>query len=200
LRLPLDIAPPPDLTFPLFVRTAESSWKLGGKASKVRNWRELEEEASALRRAVRWDALILAREWLDLAQAGEATYGPVPQEVRVWVVDGVPYAWSFHYLNVLRAPRGFPPSETDLRTLVRPASQVGSVFRSRLVAADFARLRDGHWCFIEAGPGSCAGTAHEAVFKAVAARLRGEQTEVSADAVGGPLGHLLPTGPGDGES
>ena len=66
-------------------------------------------------------------------------------------------------------------------------SEVGGAFRSRLVAADFARGREGRWWFIEAGPGSCAGTAHEAVFKAVARRLRGEAPGLRADAVGGPL-------------
>jgi hypothetical protein len=67
------------------------------------------------------------------------------------------------------------------------AGEVGGAFRSRLVVADFARGRDGQWWLIEAGPGSCAGTAHEAVFKAVARRLRGEAHGLRADAVGGPL-------------
>jgi hypothetical protein len=71
--------------------------------------------------------------------------------------------------------------------LQRLAGKVGSAFRSRLVVADFARGVDGGWWFIEAGPGSCAGTAHEAVFKAVAGRLRGEERELEGDAVGGPL-------------
>jgi hypothetical protein len=190
-RLALDAPLPRDLTFPLFIRTAESSWKLGGRIARVSNGAELEEEAFALRRALGWDALILAREWLELAPAGETRSGPVPQEVRVWIVDAVPYAWSFHYLNVLPAPRGFPPLGADLRVLAQFASRVGAAFRSRLVAADFARRCDGAWCFIEAGPGSCAGTAHEAVFKAVASRLRGESLPLAADAVGGPLAHFL---------
>jgi hypothetical protein len=190
-RLPLDAPLPSDLTFPLFVRTAETSWKLGGQIAKVQNRKELEEEASALRRAVQWDALILAREWLDLAEAGRGRYGPVPQEVRVWIVDGVTFAWSFHYQNVVQKPHGFPLPDSDLQILAGLAHQIGSVFRSRLVAADFARLRGGDWYFIEAGPGSCAGTDHEAVFKAVANRLKGEQTYLPADAVGGPLNHLL---------
>lgn len=38
-----------------------------------------------------------------------------------------------------------------------------------------------------AGPGSCAGTAHEAVFKAVASLLRGESRTIQADALGGPF-------------
>jgi hypothetical protein len=113
-------------------------------------------------------------------------YGPIPQEVRVWVVDGVPFAWAFHYLNVLKTPAGFPPREGDLAVLARYAARVGSAFRSRLVAADFARLAGGGWCFIEAGPGSCADTAHEAVFKAVARRLMGESPTLPCDRVGGP--------------
>jgi hypothetical protein len=185
--LALDATLPDDLTFPLFVRTAESSWKLGGKISRVNNPKELEDEAEAQRRALGWDALILAREWVDLAEAGEGRYGPMPQEVRVWVVDGVPFAWSFHYLNVLKQPKGFPPSPHDLFELRQLASQVGSAFRSRLIAADFARLRKGGWCFIEAGPGSCAGTEHEAVFKGVASRLLGSDDVPRADPVGGPF-------------
>ena len=187
-RLPLGAALPADLTFPLFVRTAASSWKLGGRVSRVRAAAELEAEAAELRRALGWDALILAREWLDLAEAGRSVYGPVPQEVRAWVVDGEAYAWSFHHLNVVRAPAGFPPSPGDLRAAAAMAAEVGRAFRSRLVAADFARRRDGTWALIEAGPGSCAGTAHEAVFKAVARRLRGEEPALQSDAVGGLFG------------
>jgi hypothetical protein len=108
--LPLDAPLPNDLTFPLFVRTAESSWKKGGQISKVRSPAELEAEAAELRRALGWDAVILAREWLDLAVAGEGRYGPVAQEVRTWVVDGVPFAWSFHHLHIAPRPVGFPPS------------------------------------------------------------------------------------------
>jgi hypothetical protein len=130
---------------------------------------------------------VLAREWLDPATAGESCYGPVPQEVRTWTVDGVPAAWSFHYLHIVPTPLGFPPSADDLDALLRMAGQVASAFRSRLVAADFARGVDGRWRFIEAGPGSCAGTDHEAAFKAAARRLRGEESEFAADAVGGPL-------------
>jgi hypothetical protein len=148
---------------------------------------ELEDEAALLRRALGWDATILARQWLDLARAGEGRYGPVPQEVRTWVVDGVPFAWSFHYLNVVPRPADFPPSASDLTMVRRLSGEVGSAFRSRLVVADFARGVDGRWWFIEAGPGSCAGTGHEGVFKAVARRLRGEEAELRSDAVGGPL-------------
>jgi hypothetical protein len=185
--LPLDAPLPDDLTFPLFVRTADSSWKKGGQISKALSAKELEDEAHLLRRSLGWDAVVLARKWLDLAPAGEGRYGPVPQEVRIWVVDGVPFAWSFHHLHIVPRPAGFPPTALDLAELRRLAGQVASAFRSRLVVADFARGVDGRWWFVEAGPGSCAGTAHEAVFKAVAKRLRGEQVGAEADAVGGPL-------------
>jgi hypothetical protein len=183
-RLPLDTPLPKDLCFPVFVRAAQSSWKLGGRISRVRNRTELQEEAAELRRALGWDALILAREWRKLAPAGAGVYGPIPQEVRVWVVDGLPYAWSFHYLNILATPKGFPPAEEDLRLLQALARRVGMAFRSRCVVVDFAREVGGSWTFIEAGPGSCAGTAHEEVFKAVASRLRGEGRHARPDAVG----------------
>jgi hypothetical protein len=184
-RLQLDAPLPEDLTFPLFVRTALSSWKVGGRISRVWSPAELECEAAELRRALGWDALILARAWHEFAEAGQSVYGAVPQEVRVWIVDQVPFAWSFHYLNLVSAPRGFPPSGSDLRIVEELAREVGRAFRSRLVAADFAREKSGEWTFIEAGPGSCAGTAHEAVFKAVASRLRGEDLPFRSDAVGG---------------
>src|SRR5437588_10471600 len=86
--LPVDAPLPDDLTFPLFVRTAQSSWKKGGHISRVRSPRELKEEAAELRRALGWDTVILAREWLNLASSGEGRYGPLPQEVRTWIVDG----------------------------------------------------------------------------------------------------------------
>jgi hypothetical protein len=185
--LPLDTPLPEDLTFPLFVRTAESSWKKGGQISRVRTRAELLDEAAELRRALGWDAPVLARQWLDLVPAGESRYGPVPQEVRTWVVDGVPVAWSFHYLHVVPEPAGFPPSAADLTVLRSMAGEVASAFRSRCVVADFARGCDGRWWFIEAGPGSCAGTGHEQVFKSVARRLRGEKGDFEADSAGGPL-------------
>jgi hypothetical protein len=185
--LPLDATLPGDLGFPLFVRTAESSWKKGGHISRVRSVRELEDEAAELRRALGWNAVILAREWLDLATAGDGRYGPLPQEVRTWSVDGVPFAWSFHYQHVVPRPIGFPPSSDDLVELRSLAGQVASAFGSRLVVADFARDVSGTWWFIEAGPGSCAGTGHEAVFKAVARRLCGEWPEARGGAVGGLL-------------
>jgi len=89
-RLPLDAPLPLDLTFPLFLRTAVSSWKLGGRISRVGSPAELESEAAELRRAFGWDALILARAWREFAEAGQSVYGPVVQEVRVWIVDQVP--------------------------------------------------------------------------------------------------------------
>lgn len=184
-RLPLDAPLPDDLTYPLFLRTAHTSLKLGGRVSRVRRESELVAEAAELRRVLGWDALILAREWCELAEAGTGSYGPVPREIRVWVVDGSPYAWSFHYLNVLPGPQGFPPAPADLSELAALAARVGAAFGSRCVVADFARRKRGGWVFIEAGPGSCAGTAHEGVFKAVAARLRGEVPSLRSDSVGG---------------
>jgi hypothetical protein len=185
--LELDAPLPDDLTFPLFLRTAETSLKKGGNISRVRNRTELDAEAAELRRTLGWDATILARQWLDLEPAGEGHYGPVPQEVRVWVVDGVPAAWSFHYMQAAAKPAGFPPTANDLAVLRRQAAAVGSAFRSRLVAADFASGQDGTWWWIEAGPGSCAGTAHEQVLKYVASRLKGEPMDFAGDAVGGLL-------------
>jgi hypothetical protein len=99
----------------------------------------------------------------------------------------VPRAWSFHYLNVLRDPDGFPPAPHELDALSALASHVGRAFRSRLVAADFAFMKSGGWVFIEAGPGSCAGTAHEAVFKYVAMLLNGEAPAISGDRHGQPF-------------
>lgn len=183
--LPVDARLPDDIAFPLFVRTAESSWKKGGKISRVLTPSALDAEAAMLRRALGWDATILARQWLDLAPAGKGRYGPIPQEIRTWIEDGVPVTWSFHYMDVVSQPKGFPPSAQDLETVAAMARLVGSVFRSRLVAADFARGVDGKWWFIEAGPGSCAGTGHEAVFKAVARRLRGDLSSFEGDMVGG---------------
>ena len=190
-RISLEATLPSDLTFPLFVRTAFSSLKLGGRVSRVRNRAQLETEMAELRRALGWDSVILAREWCELARAGDSVYGPVPQEVRVWVVDGEPYAWSFHYLNVVARPEGFPPSKDDLRTIEDLGRSVGRAFGSRLVVADFARDVKGRWIFIEAGPGSCAGTGHEQVFKAVAGRLGGEGTQFSGDNVGGRFGEAV---------
>jgi hypothetical protein len=187
-RLELDAALPKDLVYPLFLRTPLSSWKLGGRISRVRNERELSEESEQLRRAFGWSVTILAREWLDLAPAGESAHGPVPQEIRVWIVDGTPVAWSFHHLHVVPNPKGFPPPASDLVELARLARSVAEPFHARLVVADFVRRVDGAWFFLEAGPGSCAGTAHEEVFKHVAARLLGIAHELRGNAVGGSLG------------
>lgn len=186
-RLPLDARLPADLTYPLFVRAANSSLKLGGEVSKVKNESQLISEAENLRRALGWNAVILAREWHNLAEAGQSRYGSVPQEIRVWIVDGQPFAWSFHYLNVVRDPSGFPPSPDDLQKLESLSTDVAEAFHSRCIVADFAREMTGRWIFIEAGPGSCAGTAHEYVFKAVATRLRGDSSPLSSDSVGGLL-------------
>lgn len=190
-RLALDAPLPADLTYPLFVRTAESSWKLGGAISRVESKRELRDEAEALRRGIRWDAVILAREWLDLLPAGESVYGPVPQEIRAWIVDQQPWAWSFHHGAVVPAPAGFPPSADDLAVLRAEAAKIGGAFRSRLVVADFVKLARGGWAFLEAGPGSCAGTAHEAVFKAVASRLLGGKAGSVHDSLGGLFDGLV---------
>src|SRR5262249_50784151 len=176
---------PVDLTFPLFVRTAQSSWKLGGRMSRVRSAAELEAEAAELRRALGWNAVIVARAWHDFAEAGESVYGPIPQEPRVWILDRAPFAWSFHYLHLVKSPKGFPPKQRDLRLLAQMASEIGGAFRSRLIVADFAKQKNGQWLFIEAGPGSCAGTAHEAVFKAVACRLRGDEVLFQSHSAGG---------------
>lgn len=183
--IPPDSPIPDDISFPLFVRTAETSMKLGGRISRVHSRRELIDEMAELRRALKWDAVILAREWLELAPAGEGTYGPVPQEVRVWVLDGEPFAWSFHHLHIVPKPAGFPPSSADIECIDDIAASVATVFRSRLVAVDVAKTTRGDWVFIEAGPGSCAGTAHEQVFKAVASWLIGHWREFEGDAVGG---------------
>ena len=155
--------------------------------SRVKNVRQLEEEAGLLRRAFQWDATIIARQWLELAPAGSWRYGEAPQEIRVWIVDHVPAAWSFHYLQAVPKPEGFPRSAEDLRTLARYAAEIGPLFRSRLIAADFARTKSGAWYFLEAGAGACSGTAHEAVFKAVARKLAHQPANLEGDAVGGGL-------------
>jgi len=179
--------PPDDLEFPLFVRTPKSSWKRGGQQSRANNLRELADEMELLRRAFGWDTPILARQWIDVAVAGTWMFGEAPQEVRVWIVDHVPVAWSFHYLHAVKTPKGFPPSHNNLQLLADLAVKVGGVFRSRLIAADFIRDRQGRWHFVEAGPGAVAGTAHEAVFKFVAEKIRGVAAQFEGDAVGGPL-------------
>jgi hypothetical protein len=176
-----------DLEFSLFVRTSQSSWKRGGTQSKANDLKELNDEMELLRRTFGWDTPILARRWIDVAVAGKFMFGDAPQEIRVWIVNQRPIAWSFHYLHVVPSPKGFPPSADDLRLLTELAEKVGSSFRSRLIAADFVRDRKGKWWFLEAGPGSAAGTAHEAVFKFVAEWIRGGNALLASDAVGGQL-------------
>jgi len=178
---------PNDLSFPLFVRTPKSSWKRGGGQAKVRNLKELNEEGELLRRAFGWDTPIIAREWLDIAPAGKWMFGDAPQEIRCWVVDGTPVAWSFHYLHAVQSPAGFPPSTEDLMQIETMASSVARPFASRLVAADFVRDVNGDWHFMEAGPGAACGTAHETVFKHVARTLIGDAETLEADSVGGPF-------------
>lgn len=185
--LQIDDPPPLDLTYPLFVRTSTSSWKRGGQISKVRNLKQLQDECELLRRAFRWDATILAREWVDFAIAGEWRYGPVPVELRVWIIDFIPYAWSFHYLHAVPEPKRFPPTSTDLSQIAEMASKFAQPFSSRLIAADFALDKSGGWQFLEAGPGACSGTAHESVFKAVASKLSGCDFECASDDCGGLL-------------
>lgn len=186
-RIDVDDPLPADLEYPLFVRTPKSSWKRGGTQGRAKNERELVDEMELLRRAFGWNTPILARKWIDVAVAGKYMYGDAPQEIRVWIVDRVPAAWSFHYLHVVRDPRGFPPSADELHAITEMAAKIGAAFDARLIAADFIRDRKGKWWFLEAGPGSAAGTAHEAVFKFVAERLRATARNLVADAVGGPL-------------
>jgi hypothetical protein len=178
---------PDDLEFPLFVRTPKSSWKRGGSQARVNNLKQLNDEAELLRRAFGWETPILARQWINVAVAGKFMFGDAPQEVRVWLVDGKPIAWSFHYLHVVTNPVGFPPSDADLQLLKEMAAGIGAAFQARLIAADFVRDRAGKWWFLEAGPGAAAGTAHEAVFKFVADRIRGGNASLADDAVGGQL-------------
>jgi hypothetical protein len=181
----VDEKPPADLEFPLFVRTPKSSWKRGGTQSRANNVKELNDEAGLLRRVFGWDTPVLVRNWIDVAVAGKFMFGDAPQEIRIWIVDHRPVAWSFHYLHVVPMPRGFPPPPSDLRLLADFASTVGSAFGSRLIVADFVRDRQGKWWFLEAGPGSAAGTAHEVVFKFVAEQIRGGAATCTSDAVGG---------------
>ncbi|MFC1596694.1 ATP-grasp domain-containing protein [Planctomycetota bacterium] len=183
--LRIDEEPPSDLEFPLFVRTPKSSWKRGGDQAKARNLKELDDEVQLLRRTFGWDVSILARKWLDIAVAGQWMFGNAPQEIRVWVVDHSPTAWSFHYLHAVPKPKGFPPSDDDLDLLRELAARVASPFRSRLIVTDFVRDKKGAWHFLEAGPGAVAGTAHEDVFKHVAATLIGRHEGFEGDDVGG---------------
>ena len=114
---------PGDIQYPVFVRAAKSSWKLGGKISKVMNESEFKSEAFELRRAFGFDQSVLAREWLDIVPAGESAYGPVPMEIRTWIVDSVPYAWSFHHLQIVQDSDKFPLSKNDQAYLLELASK-----------------------------------------------------------------------------
>ena len=183
----IDDPPPGDLTFPLFVRTAKSSWKRGRSQSRVKNLKDLYDEIELLRRAFGWDTPILLRRWIDVAAAGKWMFGDAPQEIRVWIVDQRPVAWSFHYLHVVPNPKGFPPNPNDLALLSGWAAKVGSAFSSRLICADFVRDRKDKWHFLEAGPGAVYGTAHEGVLKFVADALRGNIRAIDGYSVGGLL-------------
>jgi len=196
-RIDVDEALPEDLSFPVFLRTPEQSWKTGGHSSRVTSAKEFAEEAELFRKVFGRDVPILAREWLELAPAGESLYGTVPQEIRTWSVDHEPVAWSFHHLHATPEPRGFPPADKEIEQLGTSAAIVASAFNARLVVADFAKTVAGDWVFLEAGPGSCAGTAHEQVFKAVALRLLGKATDFCGDSVGGafPTYHSSQTTP-----
>ena len=186
-RLELDAQLPDDLQFPLFVRTARTSWKLGGGVSRVQTILQLQEECQELRHAFGWNSTILARQWIEFESAGTWRRGDLPVEVRVWIVDRKPAAWSFHHLHVVARPRGFPPSMSDLELLERYARHIGRAFDSRLIVADFARDKKGAWWLVEADNGSPAGTAHEAVFKSVAERLDGRPVRRFSDTVGGTM-------------
>lgn len=178
---------PEDLIYPLFVRASDSSLKLAGSVSRVRNANELQLEAAELRRLLGWNALVIAREWKECVQAGTGTYGTLPQEVRVWVVDGKPFAWSFQHLKDIPKPNGFPPSQSDLMQLSSLAEEIASAFGSRCLVVDFAREVQRGWTFIDAGSGSSASTDHEGVFKAVASKLCGKSFPFHANTVGGVL-------------
>ncbi len=47
------------------------------------------------------------RQWIDFAVAGQFMFGNAPQEIRTWIVDQQPVAWSFHYMHVIPSPAGF---------------------------------------------------------------------------------------------
>ena len=106
----------------------------------MRNLKQLNDKVELLRRAFGWNVPILARQWLNIAVAGTWMFGKAPQEVRVWIVDKAPAAWSFHYLHAVPNPSGFPPSVQDLQLLGSLARQVAATFRSRLIAADLCEI------------------------------------------------------------
>lgn len=179
--LELDQELPSDINFPLFLRTAKTYWKRGGTSSYVRNMEELVDEVFLLRNSFGWDATIIVRKWLQLSDSGSFRYGVLPIEVRVWIVDHIPYAWSFHHMHVIKDPLGFPLSSEDVSTIKKYSWKIANLFRSRLFVADFVKDKEGQWYFVEADPGSCAGTGHEKVFKSVANCLLGKRIDVRTD-------------------
>jgi len=178
---------PEDIVYPLFVRASDSSLKLGGAISRVRNSSELLLEAEEIRRLLSWNAIVIAREWKECVPAGTGNYGVLPQEIRVWIVDGKPFVWSFQHLKEVPLPVGFPPSQSDLQQLSAYAERVASAFESRCIVVDFAREVQRGWTFVDAGAGSSAVTDHEGVFKAVASKLIGKKFLFNPDKVGGLL-------------
>jgi hypothetical protein len=176
---------PDDIVYPLFVRASDSSLKLGGAISRVRNANELLLEAEEIRRLLGWNSLVLAREWKECVPAGTGTYGVLPQEIRVWVVDGKAFAWSFQHLKEVPLPMGFPPSAADLQQLSAYAERVAAAFESRCLVVDFACEVHRGWTFVDAGSASSAMTDHEGVFKAVASKLIGKNFPFHSDKVGG---------------
>ena len=76
-------------------------------------------------------------------------------------------------------------SLADLHALSVLADRTATAFKSRCVYVDFAREVERGWTFVDAGPGSCASTDHEGVFKAVASRLIEKKFAFRNDSVGG---------------
>jgi hypothetical protein len=186
-RLAWNESLPADLIYPLFVRASDSSLKLGGSVARVRNATELQLETEELRRLLGWNAVVVVREWKECHPAGTGTYGTLPQEVRIWVIDGKSFAWSFQHLQAIPKPAGFPPSNEDLSHLGLLAEKVAIAFSARCVVIDFARELERGWTFVDAGSGSSASTDHEGVFKAVASKLIGKKFKSHSDATGGVL-------------
>ena len=150
-RLALDAPVPADLTFPLFVRTAYTSLKLGGRISRVRD-RGNGNEAAELRRA-RVGRSVAGPRLARSRGAGRGMYARFPRK------SGVGRGRPAVCLVLpppapVPIPTGFPPDPADLGVLYELSGRVGSAFRSRCVAADFAREAGGGWLFIEAGPGA----------------------------------------------
>ena len=83
------------------------------------------------------------------------------------------------------AAASLPTSAADKPATARPMAVRHRATGNPGVAADFARTKSGAWYFLEAGAGSCSGTAHEAVFKAIAQELMHRPMNLTGDAVGG---------------